>query len=97
MKQEDIKIVFINNLKRIREEKNITQTKLSSISGVRVGELESGKYFPSILTLSKLASSLGVEEWEFLYPGKPDVLGLENSAKNILKEVKQLLKKLDND
>lgn len=52
------------NVKRLREEKNLSQSELARLSGVSqsyISELEDGKAKnPSIKTLGKIAEALGV-------------------------------------
>ncbi|MBE3586625.1 MAG: helix-turn-helix transcriptional regulator [Thermoanaerobacter sp.] len=61
-----------HNLKKIRQDKGLSQLKLSKLSGVAqssISEIESGKSNPNISTLRKLASVLEISLDELL--GKP--------------------------
>ncbi len=52
------------NLKRIRSEKNITQSKLAEILDVDrsfVSNIENGKTNPTLSTITKLAKALDVQ------------------------------------
>ncbi|KEI87633.1 helix-turn-helix transcriptional regulator [Clostridium botulinum] len=51
------------NLKKIREEKNISQSKLAMLAGISksyISELEAGKKTPSLDMLEKIAEALEV-------------------------------------
>lgn len=51
------------NLKKIREEKNISQSKLATIAGISqnyISEIESGKKTPSLEILEKIANALEI-------------------------------------
>jgi len=51
------------NLKKIREEKNISQSKLAILAGISrsyVSEIESGKKTPSLDMLERIAEALEV-------------------------------------
>ncbi len=57
------------NLKNIRTEKNITQTKLAETLGVDksfVSNIENGKTNPTLSTITNLAQALGVSTNELL-------------------------------
>lgn len=60
-----------NKIKFIREEKNITQEKLSELSGVSrtiISGLENGTiYRTTNTTMQKLSKALGVEIFELFY------------------------------
>ena len=51
--------IFIDNLKKIRKEKKISQTSTSYI-----GEIEIGKKFPSVEMIEKLANALNIKACE---------------------------------
>lgn len=58
-----MKINLRNNLKKIREDKNISQTELSILSGISqnyISEIEAGKKLPSLTILEKIATGLEV-------------------------------------
>lgn len=55
---------LINQIKRRRQELNVTQEMLAGIAGVglrTLKEFESGKGNPTLQTVSKLADALGLE------------------------------------
>lgn len=54
-------------LRRLREEKGVSQEELSKEAGLDrtyVGKIERGKKSPSLNTVEKLGDALGVEVWE---------------------------------
>jgi transcriptional regulator with XRE-family HTH domain len=59
------------NLKRIRQEKGITQEQLADVSGFSqqyISGLEQGRRNPTIVTLYELANALGVSHMELVKP-----------------------------
>ena len=55
---------FGQKIKQARKTKNLTQEKLSEISGVNekhISKIETGVYFPTYATLSKLLKALGLK------------------------------------
>lgn len=55
---------FIKTLISIRNEKNITQKKLSELTGITqsdISKIENGNANPSIKTLKRIATALGCE------------------------------------
>lgn len=80
-----------NFLKKIRENRNLTQDQLAEISGVAryiISEFENEKRRPSARTISRLSEALGCDYLE-LMTGKNDS---ENNAKKKLKgDVKKYL------
>lgn len=58
------KIKLGRRIKEIRKAKGLTQEKLAEIIGIETGSLsaiESGRHFPSLLTLEKVATFFDVE------------------------------------
>ncbi|HAH61864.1 MAG TPA: XRE family transcriptional regulator [Treponema sp.] len=54
-----------NNMKRYRKEKGLSQEKLAELSGVSanyIALIESGKNFPSLKMLGRIAGALGIDE-----------------------------------
>ena len=59
-----------NMIQRIRKEKGITKTKLSSLTDINIGHLthiEKGERNPSHKTLKSICSSLNIPYQELLY------------------------------
>lgn len=64
----NLKKVFGANLRRIRENAGITQSRLSEISGItefQISRIENGIHIPREPNIEKLASILGVDSREF--------------------------------
>lgn len=60
--------ILINNIKYFRSLKNLTQEKLSEISGISkdyLSEIERGKKTPSIKRLIKIAEALDIDVYKF--------------------------------
>ena len=60
--------ILINNIKYFRSLKNLTQEKLSEISGISkdyLSEIERGKKTPSIKRLIKIADALDIDVYKF--------------------------------
>jgi transcriptional regulator with XRE-family HTH domain len=60
----DIRIVFGKHLRKLREERKLTQEGLADLAGVHftyVGQIERGKRNPSLINLHKLAKALKVD------------------------------------
>jgi len=58
-----LRLLFIENLRRIRREKKITQEKLAEACDCNtsyIGSIEVGIRFPSIELIEKIADALGV-------------------------------------
>ncbi|MDR0456956.1 MAG: helix-turn-helix domain-containing protein [Treponema sp.] len=61
-----IQELFIHNLKAYRKLYGISQTQLAGLcdsSTGYIGEIECGKYFPSVSMIERIAASLGIESW----------------------------------
>ena len=60
--------ILINNINYFRSLKNLTQEKLSEISGISkdyLSEIERGKKTPSIKRLIKIAEALDIDVYKF--------------------------------
>ena len=85
----------MNNLKKYREEKGITQIRLSIEAGVSqetISAYENGKAFPSAETLIKMSDFLGVSI-DFLLDRTDNPL--VNTNKDINSEMMDIYNKLD--
>ncbi|MCL2411400.1 MAG: helix-turn-helix domain-containing protein [Treponema sp.] len=61
-----IQELFIINLKAYRKIRRISQTQLAELcdsSTGYIGEIESGKRFPSVKMIERIAGSLDIESW----------------------------------
>lgn len=62
------KIVFGKRFKEIRKQFGYTQDKMAEIAGIEpqsISKIESGKNFPLLTNLDKIASRLGIELEDF--------------------------------
>ena len=65
------KDIFRNNLKLYRNKLNLTQEKLSELSGISsdyLSEIERGKRTPSFKRLDLIASALGIDVYKLFLP-----------------------------
>jgi len=68
-----IQDIFIVNLKTYRKLRHISQAKLAELcdsSTGYIGEIESGKRFPSVNMIERIANALKIESW-YLFMNKP--------------------------
>jgi len=68
-----IQELFIINLKAYRKVRGISQMQLADLcnsSTGYIGEIESGKRFPSVKMIERLASALTIESW-YLFKNEP--------------------------
>ena len=68
-----IQDIFIANLKAHRKFHRISQAQLAELcdsSTGYIGEIESGKRFPSVNMIERLAKALNIESW-LLFANKP--------------------------
>lgn len=66
----ELRNIFIYNLKKYRKEKKLSQMQLAELCNTStsyIGEIETGRKFPSIEMIEKMASVLNVPAWAFLY------------------------------
>jgi transcriptional regulator with XRE-family HTH domain len=67
----DMRKLVGRNVKRIRQEKDLTQEQLAELSGFSqqyISGLEQGRRNPTIVTLYELATALGVSHMELVSP-----------------------------
>jgi len=68
-----IQELFIVNLKAYRKLRKVSQTQLAGLcdsSTGYIGEIESGKCFPSVKMIERLAEALEIESWH-LFKNEP--------------------------
>lgn len=71
MTEELLKKMCGKNIKRLREEKHLTQEKFAELAGISekyLSTLETGRNFGSIETLVSLSNALKVEPFELFLP-----------------------------
>jgi transcriptional regulator with XRE-family HTH domain len=67
----DMRKLVGRNVKRIRQEKGLTQEQLAEISGFSqqyISGLEQGRRNPTIVSIYELATALGVSHMELVRP-----------------------------
>jgi transcriptional regulator with XRE-family HTH domain len=67
-KEGDIRLLFAKNLKRLREQQNISQLTLAGMAGLThnfINDIENCNKWFSAKTLAKLASALKVQPYQF--------------------------------
>ena len=102
-----IQELFIANLKAYRKLHKISQTKLADLcdsSTGYIGEIESGKRFPSVSMIERIAGALGIKSWhlfkdEPIMPPNPNIsMKLAPTQKNeIIKMTNSALSKILDD
>lgn len=86
--------IFIENLKNIRKAKGFTQTQLAvmaDVSSGMIGDIESGRRNPTLITIEKIALALEVPVQQLFHDS------LENYPDSILsskEELRELLHSL---
>jgi len=91
---------FINNLRRIRKDKKITQEKLAELCQTEtsyIGQIEIGKRFPSINLIEKIAVALDVPAYVLFKENKSNLLTQEEiemlgekTSEFVIKELEKL-------
>lgn len=78
-----IQDLFITNLKAYRKLRKISQMQLADLcdsSTGYIGEIETGKRFPSVNMIEKIANALSIESWD-LFKNEPVNLSLNAPQK----------------
>jgi len=76
----DLRVVFANNLHRLRVERGLTQQELAEKAGVGriyVWQLEHCTYSASLKIIQRLSKALDVEPTDLLRPSRRAVKGRE--------------------
>lgn len=76
MKKDELNKLYIENIKRIRTEKKLSQEKLAELSNLSspfISDIENGKKWGSFETLVSIANALEVEPYELLLPPKTNI------------------------
>jgi transcriptional regulator with XRE-family HTH domain len=69
----DMRRLVGRNVKRIRQEKGLTQEQLADLSGFSqqyISGLEQGRRNPTVVSLYELATALGVSHMELVRPSE---------------------------
>jgi transcriptional regulator with XRE-family HTH domain len=67
----DMRKLVGRNIKRIRQEKGLTQEQLAEVSGFSqqyISGLEQGRRNPTIVSIYELATALGISHMELVRP-----------------------------
>ena len=89
----DLKHIFINNLRKFRNSRGISQMKLAEMCDTAtsyIGEIEIGRRFPSLKLIEKISEVLGIEPYRFF-------IGEINISQGELDETISLLAKLPDE
>ena len=93
-----IQELFIINLKAYRKLYKISQTKLADLcdsSTGYIGEIESGKRFPSVNMIERIAKAFGIESWH-LFKNEPISPASSNPSIKLTPTQKNEIVKLTN-
>jgi len=90
-----IQELFIVNLKAYRKLHHISQTQLANLcdsSTGYIGEIESGKRFPSVNMIERIAGALEIESWH-LFKNEPiSRTKTKHSAKLVPSQKNEIIK-----
>jgi transcriptional regulator with XRE-family HTH domain len=95
---EDLGKIYIVNLKRFRKEKGITQEKLSElidVSSSYIGRIETGGISPSFKIIQSISEKLDIAPYLFFIPEKASNVIEDVKAKEILANLKEILRKFE--
>ena len=90
----DLRRILASNMKIHRKSLGISQAKLAEMTGVSdnyIALIESGKRFPSIKMLERIAKSLQKDTLELFSVSSVDVSKKKNVKKEILKDIEAIL------
>jgi transcriptional regulator with XRE-family HTH domain len=94
-----LKLIFIRNLKEFRKKEGFSQMKLAdycNISHGYIGEIESGRKFPSTEMIEKISHALRIEPYQLFknsHDNLSDKMQLPCLPYNIKKRIKTKIKK----
>lgn len=90
-----IQELFIVNLKAYRKLQGISQTQLAELcdsSTGYIGEIETGKRFPSVSMIERIAAALEIESWHLFKNEAVSSFGSNNAAKLAPTQKKEIMK-----
>ena len=93
-----IQELFISNLKAYRKLRSLSQTKLAGLcdsSTGYMGEIESGKRFPSVSMIERIANALEIESWN-LFKNEPINISDPNQSARLAPTQKNEIMKMVN-
>jgi transcriptional regulator with XRE-family HTH domain len=83
----DLKQVFIQNLRKFRNIKGLSQMKLAEFCDTTtnyIGEIEIGRRFPSLKLIEKIGAVLEVEPYRFFIDETGEIRGDLDETVNLL-------------
>jgi transcriptional regulator with XRE-family HTH domain len=94
----ELQQIFMNNMKKYRKEKGLTQERLAELCGTDpayIGQLETGRRCPSMVYIEKIAAALKIAPYLLLYDesspaldrGKLDAMRKEAFTRTLIEEV----------
>ena len=92
-----IQEIFIANLKECRKDRKISQMKLAELcesSTGYIGEIESGKRFPSVAMIERIARALHIESY-CLFKNEPVNPACSGQAKLARSQKKAMLDRMN--
>ena len=92
MESNEIKSIFTSNIKKYRSLTGMTQMQLAEAADISVGflcDLESGKKWGTLETMSKLANALHVKPYQLLMPENE-----KDQTANIHEDLSELSQKI---
>jgi transcriptional regulator with XRE-family HTH domain len=91
----ELQSLFIQNLKRNRARKGLTQAELAERCGLSanfISNIESGKKYPSVTTMQGIADSLGVKPYQlFIDDDDAETLGYEEVLMRYSESLKEMV------
>ena len=93
-----IQELFIANLKAYRKLRRVSQSQLADLcdsSTGYIGEIESGKRFPSVNMIERIAGALKIESWN-LFKNEPVNLPVSGKLKKLAPTQKSEIMKMTN-
>ena len=94
-----LKMIFIRNLKEFRKKEGLSQMKLADFCNISygyIGEIESGRKFPSTEMIEKIAHILRIEPYQLFkntIDNSNDTRQIPGLPYNIKKQIKANIKK----
>lgn len=91
MTEEILKDIYASNIKRLREDNNLTQAQLAEKVGLAekyLSAVERGANWGSFATLIALANALGIEPFELLLPPGKSVNYNSQKTRSLMKQVR---------
>ena len=89
-----LKIIFIRNLKEFRKKEGLSQMKLAdlcNISSGYIGEIESGRKFPSMEMIEKISNVLRIEPYQ-LFKNSIDISNDNKQIPSLPYKIKKQIK-----